>query len=438
VNQPVGWAYAPIGDLCSLNNGRAFKPTEWSDNGLPIVRIQNLNDPEAKFNRFSGEFGDRYHLKGGELLFAWSGTPGTSFGAHVWRGTEALLNQHIFRVDFDESVVDKRFFRYAINQKLEELIGKAHGGVGLRHVTKGKFEQTEIALPPRAEQTRIASEIDSLLSQVNTCRERLDRVPQILKKFREAVLEAAVSGRLTEEWRGGRDNHWARQKLGDVIVELRNGLSPKPELVPPGVPILRISSVRPFSVSEAEIRYLRTDLKTQSYELRPKDLLFTRYSGTMEYVGVCGMVHSIGSKGLVYPDKLMRVRVNTDLVLPEWIEIVANSPAARVVIEGVARTSAGQTGISGGDVKALLVPVPSIDEQRAIGRRVVELLALADTLSRRFQEATARVERLTPSILAKAFRGELVPQDPDDEPAGEMLERVQAERQSTSTSSRKA
>lgn len=80
---PNGWVTAPIGTLCSLENGRAFKPTEWTTQGLPIVRIQNLNNPNAPFNYFDKEFDHRYHLLGGELVFAWSGTPGTSFGAHV-------------------------------------------------------------------------------------------------------------------------------------------------------------------------------------------------------------------------------------------------------------------------------------------------------------------------------------------------------------------
>jgi type I restriction enzyme S subunit len=145
---PVGWVEVPIGDLCELRNGRAFKPAEWTDEGIPIVRIQNLNNWQAKFNHYQGEVDANHLLGGGELLFAWSGTPGTSFGAHIWAGGKAALNQHIFRVDFDEVSLRKDFFRYAINQKLNDLIDIAHGGVGLRHVTKGKFEQTEVCLPP--------------------------------------------------------------------------------------------------------------------------------------------------------------------------------------------------------------------------------------------------------------------------------------------------
>jgi hypothetical protein len=210
-----GWAESPIGSLCNLNNGRAFKPTEWTMEGLPIVRIQNLNNPDAPYNRFNGEFDDRYHLRGGELLFAWSGTPGTSFGAHMWRGGEAVLNQHIFRVDFDETSLDKRYFRYAINEKLEELISIAHGGVGLRHVTKGKFEKTLIAVPPLDEQKRIADTLDAALARVDACRERLDRIPDILKRFREAVLAFAISGELTKDWRSSR----AILETGKALVD---------------------------------------------------------------------------------------------------------------------------------------------------------------------------------------------------------------------------
>lgn len=145
---PEGWGEATIGLLCDLVNGKAFKPSEWSETGLPIVRIQNLNRPDAKFNHYNGHVDKRFLIEDGDLLFAWSGTPGTSFGAHIWRGPQAVLNQHIFNVRFNKDVVDRAFFRYAINQTLDEQIAKAHGGVGLRHVTKGKFEETAIALPP--------------------------------------------------------------------------------------------------------------------------------------------------------------------------------------------------------------------------------------------------------------------------------------------------
>lgn len=138
----------PFGDTCKLQNGRAFKPSEWSDEGTPIVRIQNLNDETKPFNYCDFEVEQRFHINSGDLLFSWSGTPGTSFGAFFWNRKKAFLNQHIFRVDVDTANVDKNYLHYAINAKLNVIISQAHGGVGLKHITKGKLEAVEIPLPP--------------------------------------------------------------------------------------------------------------------------------------------------------------------------------------------------------------------------------------------------------------------------------------------------
>ena len=213
------------------------------------MRIQNLNNPDAPFNRFRGQFESHYHLprRGAALRLVWSS--GLSFGAHVWRGGEAVLNQHIFRVDFDEATLDKRFFRYAINQKLDaELIDIAHGGVGLRHVTKGTFERTLVAVPPLNEQKRIADKLDAVLARVDACRERLDRVPAILKRFRQAVLAAATSGKLTEEWRQTRQQYsalirwadrgnrgtWSRSRNGRAVCQVLNMSDNGVRLLRPG------------------------------------------------------------------------------------------------------------------------------------------------------------------------------------------------------------
>jgi type I restriction enzyme S subunit len=164
---PESWVVCQIGNLCTLRNGRAFKPTDWAKIGLPIVRIQNLNNIAAPYNYFLGDIDENHLLYGGELLFAWSGTPGTSFGAHIWNGKKAVLNQHIFRIDYYKSCIDKDYFKYAINYHLDELINIAHGGAGLQHVTKCLFEDTFIPLPPFAEQRRIVIAIDVAFGQMD-------------------------------------------------------------------------------------------------------------------------------------------------------------------------------------------------------------------------------------------------------------------------------
>ncbi len=145
---PEGWVWVRIEEVCTLVNGRAFKPSDWTARGTPIVRIQNLNNTESSYNYFDKPVLEKFYVNPGELLFAWSGTPGTSFGAHIWEGQRAILNQHIFRVLIDSSEIDRHYFKHSLNQTLGTFISKAHGGVGLKHITKGKFEETPIPLPP--------------------------------------------------------------------------------------------------------------------------------------------------------------------------------------------------------------------------------------------------------------------------------------------------
>ena len=163
---PESWQWVRVRDCTALFNGQAFKPSDWTATGLPIVRIQNLNDEKALFNYFDKPVDEDVHLYGGELLFAWSGTPGTSFGAHIWRDEEAVLNQHIFKLLFDETAIFKPYYMYALNQRVGSLIKAAHGSAGLQHVTRGVFEATLVPLPPLAEQHRIVQRIEELLPLV--------------------------------------------------------------------------------------------------------------------------------------------------------------------------------------------------------------------------------------------------------------------------------
>lgn len=419
---PAGWASTAIGEICSLKNGRAFKPTEWTTSGLPIVRIQNLNNPNASFNYYSGDVEDRYRLKGGELLFAWSGTPGTSFGAHIWSGGEAVLNQHIFRVDFDEAKIDKRFLRFAINQKLDELIDIAHGGVGLRHVTKGKFENTAVLLPPLVEQKHVADRLDTILARVDATRVRLSRVPALLKRFRQAVLAAATNGALTKEWRGGADPEWKSICFDEACEEITVGYVGKmaDAYRETGIPFLRSLNVRPFWFDSNDLRYIapefhKTLLKSR---LRPGDVVVVR-SGTP---GQC----------CVIPEELVEANCS-DLVivrprqelLPKFACIFINSETSQAHVR-VEQVGVAQQHFNVGSMKLTPLLLPSTDEQREIIRRVESLFALADKVQAQYEHARGRLEKLTSSLLAKAFRGELVPQDPDDESTEKLLERVNA------------
>lgn len=171
---------ARLGDVCTLVNGYAFKPTDWSDSGLPIIRIQNLNDESATFNYFCGSIDSKYLVRNGDLLFSWSGTPGTSFGAFFWNRGEGVLNQHIFNVHPNESLY-KPYFRYALNGNLDRIIAKAHGGVGLQHITKKELVDIEIPIPALNDQIKIAGCIEKVELLIVLRKRQLVKLDELVK-----------------------------------------------------------------------------------------------------------------------------------------------------------------------------------------------------------------------------------------------------------------
>lgn len=187
---PTNWRWMRVGDQLDLLNGMAFKPTDWVSSGTRIVRIQNLNKPEAPFNHCRPEMArERSLIDDGSFLISWSGTPGTSFGAFIWDRGPAVLNQHIFRCDFKTSLFNAQFLKFAVNGRLDEMIAKAHGGVGLQHITKGKLEAMLLPLPPLAEQRRIVAKVEELMAL-------LDRL-ETARTAREATRDRLTVASLT-------------------------------------------------------------------------------------------------------------------------------------------------------------------------------------------------------------------------------------------------
>lgn len=435
---PINWIETEIGNLCSLKNGRAFKPGEWQSSGLPIVRIQNLNNPASAYNYFQGEVDERNRLRGGELLFAWSGTPGTSFGAHVWRGGDAVLNQHIFRVDFDDALLDKRFFRSAINQKLSELIDVAHGGVGLRHVTKGVFERTLVALPPRTEQTRIANQLDTLLTRVQSCNDRFDAIPALLKRFRQAVLDAATLGALTAEWReaNGGDYEWKDVQLSD-IAEVQGGVTKdakKQSVLDEEVPYLRVANVQRGYIDLTEVKTIRVPrTKLESLLLEKGDALFNE-GGDLDKLGR-GWVWEGQIPRCTFQNHVFRARLFDKANQPKFVSWWGNSRGLEYFIRSGKQTT-NLASINKKMLAALPIRLPSPAEQAEIVRRVEALFAFADRIEARATAARTQAQRLSSLVLAKAFRGELVQQDPQDEPASALLQRLAATQPAKAKASR--
>ncbi len=452
---PAGWAETELGAVLDLANGFAFKPSHWGKTGLPIIRIQNLNNPDAPFNYYSGSLPERVRVRNGDLLFAWSGTPGTSFGAHIWHGGDAWLNQHIFRVGFDLRLFDKSFLMHAINQNLDRYIAQAHGGAGLAHITKGMFEESQLQLAPLPEQKRIVGKLEVLQKKLGDCQKRAQRIPSFLRRFRQSVLAAACSGRLTASWREehkkeikssvqvqtlrdssidrivGTPDEWTWATMNSVCDPNRSICYGVIKLGPPhehGVPCLRTSDVKPLRIDTKNVKRIAPVLSDQFARtiLRGGEVL-VNVRGTLGGVAVV----PISLKGWNISREVAVVPVgptNPDYIA-YWIASLAAQNWLTSVVKGVA-----YSGINIEDLRRLPIALPLPAEQDEIVRRVKNLFALADKIEARYEMVKQQVDRLPQSILAKAFCGELVPTEAElaeresrpFESAERLLERIRA------------
>jgi type I restriction enzyme S subunit len=381
------------------------------------------------------------------------------------------------------SHIDNRYLFYWLKHPtfLDYVTSVSHG-LNMPRLGTEAGKAAPFILAPLAEQKRIADKLESVLGRVATCRARLDRVPALLKRFRQSVLAAAVSGKLTEEWRERNVSlidaatsladvestkngklrvqksdanldaldlfevpvKWSWVKNHQLVVDSNTAICAGPfgtifkakDFRSSGIPIIFLRHV-------AEGQYLTRKpgfmdkavwkAQHQEYSVHGGELLVTKLGdppGT-----ACIYPQGIGV-AMVTPD-VMKMEVDQRVADPLYLMYFFNSPLCKDLVTQMA-FGATRLRIDLTMFKNFPIPLPPRAEQQEIVRRVEALFAIADRIESRLATAQKTVERLTPATLAKAFRGELVPQDPNDEPASALLERLKpAEPASSATKTRR-
>lgn len=168
--------YKKLGDIATYINGYAFKPEDRGNEGLPIIRIQDLTGNSYDLGFYNGEYPGKIEINDGDVLISWS----ASLGVYVWNRGKALLNQHIFKVAFDKLDVDKSFFVYAVRRKLDEMASKTHGAT-MKHIVKKDFDATLIPYPSLEEQAEIALKLDKVSRIIEARKEELEKLDELIK-----------------------------------------------------------------------------------------------------------------------------------------------------------------------------------------------------------------------------------------------------------------
>ncbi len=415
---PKGWATTTVGAVANYLNGVAFKPQDWGEAGFPIIRIQNLTSPEKAMNRTKKQVEEKYIVRKGDILVSWSAT----LDAFIWDREDAILNQHIFKVFPDERLVDQQFLFHGTRVAIRQMEESEHlHGSTMKHINRGPFLAHSFLLPPRPEQRRMVAKLDRLGANAKRARSDLDRIPALLTRAKQAILakEFAPASETSTE-------------LTDFVADGLIGLvRSKAEQSDQGTPYIRMQHFDLDGAWNANdlTAVLASEAEKEKFSLIKDDMLFnTRNS--FELVGKVALVPK-HVEGFLFNNNLLRLRFKKT-ILPAFAFRQMQAPIFRNFLQQQKSATTSVAAIYQGTLMRTPFWVPAISEQKAIVRRIESAFAKIDRIATETALASKLLVRLDQTILAKAFRGELVPQDPNDEPAEKLLARIKAERHAAS------
>ena len=388
MSAPSGWRATTIGELGKYFNGRAFKSSEWGDAGRPIIRIQNLTGSGRTFNHFDGDVEDRYIVRPGDLLVSWAAT----LGAYFWTGPEAVLNQHIFKV---ESSIEPRFHKYLLDYKLAELQRSAHGS-GMVHITRGRFDSVRVSVPGSMEQRRIVDILEDHLSRLDAAEGATVRA----RKRLDPLYEVAVGNELWAEPKQVRIETLLSEKM-------RNGHSARAAADGRGIRTLTITAVTKRDFSNTNTKLTTADpSKVGDLWLEPGDILVQR-ANTPELVGSTA-IYDGPRDWAIFPDLLIRLRIDLKCALPAYVALAMQSQRAHRTLRSRAKGLAGSMPkIDQAAIGALEIPLPCLERQAAILRLAAGTIESTARLRAGAETALARSKNLRRALLAAAFSGHL-------------------------------
>jgi len=286
-------------------------------------------------------------------------------------------------------------------------------------------------LPPLAEQGRIVARLEKLAAHSRRARIALDDVPELLAHARQSILAAAFRGDLTKKWRKSNetDSRWNSSTVGNVVESVKYGTAVKCRYETKGTPVLRIPNIKDGAVSQQDLKFAKLEKRElAALRLEAGDVLIIRSNGSLSLVG-CAALVSNADVGFAYAGYLIRLRPRCEKVDPAFLTHIINSPIIRPQIDLAAHSTSGVNNINSEELRNLRFQLPPIGEQREIVRRLKRALARLDAAAAAHVSAVSELDQFDKSLLAQAFCGQLIRQDPKDEPAALLLTRIRFEQE---------
>ncbi|RFP53678.1 MAG: hypothetical protein BJG00_016950 [Limnothrix sp. CACIAM 69d] len=457
---PKGWILTEIGEISEyIQRGKSPKYIDKSD--LPVInqkciRWDGVDPTYLKFihpDQWDSWTPERF-LQSGDLLWNSTGT-GTIGRAALFTELEgyerAVVDSHVTIVRCNTACHPYYLHYFIKSPFIQKRIEEMHtGSTNQVELSRSEVLRTSIPLPPLGEQGRIVEKLDELLGRSRRAREELQQIPKLIQRYKQAVLAAAFRGDLTADWRD-KNKPDLSVNCPTLDNDQINNLSSLPEdwiwvtinqvakvigglakshnraSLEKTVPYLRVANVYANELRLDEVLEIGiSETEWKRVKLNSGDLLIVEGNGSIDQIGRVAL-WSGEIENCAHQNHLIKVRVG-DLVFEKFALYWLLSPIGRLAIELVASSSSGLHTLSLSKVSALPLPLCSIPEQKEIVQRVEERFKAIETIEQNYQKAIALLDRLDQATLAKAFRGQLVPQDPNDEPASVLLERIRADR----------
>lgn len=450
---PSGWSWVRLSDICE--SVEKVNPRLNPDKEFSYIEISSIDNSKQKITETKKLKGQDAPSRARQLVH----TDDILFStvrvylkkiAMVEENPELNVASTGFCVIRPRKGIEKKLIFYLVQSNLFLVpLNEIQRGTHYPTVRSSDVLNQSVPLPPLAEQKRIVSKIEYLFAQRNATIEKLEKIPPLLKNFRISLLSKAFKGDLINPDRklpnlglfgesepiedissliGNERNFklpqkWAWASLGELLDNLQYGTSEKAAATKDsGIPILRMGNIQVTGLDLSDLKYIELSDKDRSkYLLKKGDVLINR-TNSAELVGKSTTFELEGD--FLFASYLIRLQVKPSVILPLYLSYFINSVYGRSYIDSVKHQVAGQANINSKNIKSMPIPVAPLVEQRLIVEKIVESLLLAEQIEYAVRKAIERTETTTQSILAKAFSGELVPQDSNDEPADILIKRI--------------
>ena len=390
---PKGWDIQPLKEVVTSTKGK--KPKQLSelpfDNSIPYIDIKAL---EKDLIEQYADVESSKSFSPNDIAVVWDGAR----CGWVSKSKEGAIGSTICALT-PKNNIESNYLYYFLLEKYPIVNSKGRG-VGIPHVDPTFFWDMEVPIPSPKEQKQIAEKLDKFFDQIETIKEASNKIPELLKNFRQQVLTYAVTGKLIESTPEPR-------MLGELIDELKYGTSKKADYDIEGFPVLRIPNINNGEIDSSDLKYVPLDDKEYNQlSLQEGDILVIRSNGSLSIVGQCAIVRK-ECENWVYAGYLIRIRCTHEL-LPEYLNYIFQSYQVRKQIVEKSHSMSGVNNFSADKIKQLEIAWYPVEVQKQIVDKLNSIFGKLNEIEKQYNTLSEKLEKLPQTLLCKAFKGELI------------------------------